>query len=355
MANACELIDVELAVDRLEAELAAELPSHVRGFAKAHAEGRPPPPAPGIVRRAASLETAERACIHPELADRGLALLRLLAPIAIENDPAVVAARSVAPTWAHYDALMRARDDAAQRRFGRGMIDLMHRLHGSRLGALPPRPHAGRSPGDHEPVAAIDRGAVVTGVEGWHVRDHDLDANAIDAAWKVIAAATGARGVVRIERANVRPRAFVVEPGVEVIVVVPARVDTPAARFAVLHELGHAACALVSRRAVPRVVDEAVASKVARWMEGEGALDPVWTSSLAAEARRRRMALAALLDRRERGPIETGHASPPWALWHDPGAQAGYVAAEAIAERLVLDGLAEAVSFEQMRIDLATT
>jgi hypothetical protein len=27
-------------------------------------------------------------------------------------------------------------------------------------------------------------------------------------------------------------------------------------------------------------------------------------------------------------------AKPPWALWHDPGAQSAYVAAEALADRL---------------------
>ena len=377
MASACELIDVELAVDRLEAELAAELPAHVRAFARAHAVGKTPPPAPPIAR--SGLETAERACRHPELADRGLALLRLLAPIAIEDDPPVAAARGVAPTWAHYDALMRARDDAAQRRFGRGVIDVIHRLHGSRVVDAPatgnrepdadlrPRMVRGGEPSSTDvrvPLQTADSQRsttdarytpVVAALDGWHVRDHELDAAAIDHAWTTIAAATGARGMVRIEQANVRPRAFVVEPGVEVIVVVPAQVDTPAARFAVLHELGHAACALVSKRPVPRVVDEAVASLVARSMEGEGALDPAWASPLAAEARRRRMALAALLDRRERGPIDTGHASPPWGLWHDPGAQAAYVAAEAIADRLALDGLAAAVSREHMRIDLATT
>ncbi|HEV7555270.1 MAG TPA: hypothetical protein VGO00_07450, partial [Kofleriaceae bacterium] len=316
MASACELIDAELAVDRLEAELAAELPAHMRAFALAHAAGRSPPPAPPIARR--GLDTALRACVHAELADRGLALVRLLAPIAIEDDPIVAAARGVALTWAHYDALMRARDDAAQRRFGRGVLDLIHRLHGSHLDDDASGRHArhrwDRSHHD--------------GVDGWHVRDHELDAQAIDAAWTAIASLTGARGTVQIERANVRPRAFVVEPGAVVIVVVPAQVDTPAARFAVLHELGHAVCALVSKRPVARVVDEAVASAVARSMEGEDALDPRWASPLAAEARRRRIALAALLDRRERELIETGHASPPWALWHDPGSQAAYVAAE---------------------------
>jgi hypothetical protein len=247
----------------------------------------------------------------------------------------------VAATWAEYDALTRARDDAARRRFSLPAIELLHRLHGS-----------------HSEPTRTNPDGQLRAVEGWHVRDHEIDAQAIDAAWAAIAARTGARGTVRIERANVRPRAFVVEPGVEVIVVVPLQIDTPAARFAVLHELGHAACGLVSKLPVPRVLDEAVASRIARLMEnGQGVIviGDAWTSPLAAEARGRRIALAALLDRRERGPIDTGQVTPPWALWHDPGAQAAYVAAEAIADRLPLEGLAAAVSRERVRIDLATT
>jgi len=50
----------------------------------------------------------------------------------------------------------------------------------------------------------------------------------------------------------------------------------------------------------------------------------------------RRRQVAAVLDRIERAmptthaPVTT--ARPPWALWHDPGAQAAYLAAELVAD-----------------------
>jgi hypothetical protein len=55
-------------------------------------------------------------------------------------------------------------------------------------------------------------------------------------------------------------------------------------------------------------------------------------------------------------------AAPPRALWHDPGAQAAYVAAEAIADRLQRDlgsnpprgQLARVLGFERARIDRRT-
>ena len=113
---------------------------------------------------------------------------------------------------------------------------------------------------------------------------------------------------------------------------VPARVATPAARFAVLHELGHALGGLIARAALPRAVDEAVASYAARALEAPG---HPWYSPLAAAARARRTAIAARLDELERAlpAIDTPPSPrPPWALWHDAGAQASYVAAERIAD-----------------------
>jgi hypothetical protein len=129
----------------------------------------------------------------------------------------------------------------------------------------------------------------------------------------------------------------VVEPGREVILVIPAQIARPAERFAVLHELGHAvaALALAPDAGLPRVVDEAAAAYVAAAIEREAC---AWYSPLAAAARVRRLALAQRLDRIERAlPALPALASrpaqrPPWALWHDPGAQAAYVAAEALAE-----------------------
>ena len=79
----CELLDAELALDRLEAELARELPPHLRAFAAAHAAGTATPAAPSVLGRLATIETARRALAHPVLLERGLALLRLAAPLAL--------------------------------------------------------------------------------------------------------------------------------------------------------------------------------------------------------------------------------------------------------------------------------
>jgi hypothetical protein len=159
-----------------------------------------------------------------------------------------------------------------------------------------------------------------------------IDRAEIEATWRELARRHGAEGRVAIVESAARPRAFIVEPGREVIVVIPARVATPAARFAVLHELGHALGGLLAPAALPRAVDEAVASYAARALE-----DPAhpWSSPLAAAARTRRTAIAALLDEIERALPALGappSLHPPRALWHDPGAQAAYVAAERIAD-----------------------
>jgi hypothetical protein len=72
-----------------------------------------------------------------------------------------------------------------------------------------------------------------------------------------------------------------------------------------------------------------------------------------------------MLDEIERGlPAlhDTPGAAPPWALWHDPGAQAAYVEAEVIADRLVHDlgvnpprgQLARALAAERDRVDQRT-
>jgi len=177
----------------------------------------------------------------------------------------------------------------------------------------------------------------------------------------LIAAIAKVRGAPRIERSPARPRTFVVEPGREVIVVVPALIDTPAKRFAVLHELGHAVCGLTSKQMAPRVLDEAVASLVGRLMEDATVLDVSWRSSIAAPVRERRVALARRLASIERSVAWDGLASgrdgvavPPWSLWHDPAAQASYVAAEVIADRLRLASIAEDIARERLRIDAAT-
>ncbi len=315
-------LQIELALDLLEAELAAELPAHMRAFARAHAEGRSPPSAPLVAQLASSLATARLAADTDAYAERGLALLRLLAPLAIESDPQVTLARAAAVTWAGLGLLATARDHAAARaKLGAGAIAALHRLHGT--GSI----------SSERPPAEL-----LAPVAGWRDREPAIDAVGVADAWQAIAARLGVSGALRIDRSrNARPRCFVVEPRVEVIVVVPEVVDSQAARFAVLHELGHAAAALVLPGGIPRAVDEAAAAYVARLAESSSWLPAKWASPLAGAARARRAAIAMTLDAIERvlpaASEPTGEA-PPWALWHDPGAQAAYVAAEHIADRM---------------------
>lgn len=341
----CDVLHAEMALDLLEGELAAELPAHMRAFARAHAEGRPPPAAPLVARLASSLATARDACMHDVLADRGLALMRLVAPLMIDDDPLVVTARADAPSWDGLARLTSARDAIARTRFGRRAIDVMHRLHG----VTPER-------GEHD--------APGPAIEGWQARDQPpIDHTAIVDVWNAIASRFGISGQVRIDGSTkAQPRAFVIEPKVEVVVVVPRIIDTPAARFAVLHELGHAIVALALPAGTPRVLDEAAASYIARLAEPPSWLPPRWPSELAGAARRRRTAIAAMLDDIERALPELADVpgrAPPWGLWHDPGAQAAYVQAEAIADRLRADlgptpprgQLVRALELERDRID----
>jgi hypothetical protein len=330
--EACELLTIEARLDRIEAELAAELPPHLRAFAHAHARGQPAPPAPDALHRPATLATARAALVHPVLADRGLALLRLAAPVAIEADPAVAAARSAAPTWAGLAALAAARDAVAMARFGRRAIDVLHRLHGSTVDLASDGGGAawtGAAPGEAFGLPPA--------VPGWFEPDGvAVDEHAILRAWDQLRAWHGVDGALRYERvAAARPRAFVIEPGREVVLAIPAHVTTPAARFAVLHELGHAVAALALPAGLPRVVDEAAAAYVARAIERVA--DP-WHSPVAGAARARRCRLAQVLDHIERAlpaPLAPAVSErPPWPLWHDPGAQAAYVAAEWLADAI---------------------
>ncbi len=322
MSEPCDALQVETELDLIDGRLALELPAHMRAFARAHAEGRPPPPAPELLRRASTLQTARHALAHDVLLDRGVALLRLVVPVLIESDPAVAAARLGSPSWTGLQRLAAARDAVAERVFGLRAIEVLHWLNGA------------------DAVPVYEDASTGAAIDGWKSREPAIEAGAILDAWHAISARLGVAGAVRIDRssANAHPRAFVVEPKREVIVVVPPTVNTPAARFAVLHELGHAFIALAMSAGVPRVVDEAAASYVARFMEPPSWLPPKWPSALAEAARQRRLALAEALDAIEtRLPDADGTAlgtAPPWALWHDPGAQACYVAAEQMADRL---------------------
>jgi hypothetical protein len=312
----------------VERELAEEMPAHVRAFARAHAEGRTPPPAPLVARLVSTLDVARDALANEGLAERAMAVLRIVAPIAIESDPAVMAARAEPPSWPGLSALARARDSVARNIFECSAIELAHHLHGT-----------SGPPGEHDVAGPA--------MAAWHERDGaPLDNAAILDAWNAIATRLGVAGSIRVDRARenaaANPRTFVVEPGREVIVVVPAVVASQAARFAVLHELGHAAAALVSPLGVPRVLDEGAASFVARLAEAPSWLPPRWTCPLGAAARARRVAIAATLDDVERmlpalPQIPQSSTAPPSALWHDFGAQAAYVQAEQVADRLRRD------------------
>jgi len=334
---ACDLLEAELRLDRLEAELAAELPAHVRAFAAAHAEGRPNPPAPAVARRTGSLAIARLALAHPLLADRAAGVLRLLAPIAIDDDPRVLAARAGEPTWEALAALTAARDAAARERFGLGFVALIHRLHGAEAGMLSGADGSASTDASAPPLAWPAR------LDAWHAPEPGaapIARAAVEELGRALAACHGARGRIELvaARGDARPRTFVVEPGRHVIVVAPGVLATPADRFAALHELGHALVGLLAPAGVPRAVDEAAAAYIARLLEDPASLPAGWPSEHADAARARRTQIARALAAIERAlaagtPAPRPTPRPPWALWHDPGAQAAYVAAESLADR----------------------
>lgn len=353
MTRACNLLDAELALDRVEGELARELPAHLRAFARAHAARATEPGAPAVLGQARTVEVALQALVHPALADRALALLRLAAPAAIEGDPRVRMARlAERRSAAAYAQLAAAREAVARARFGRSHRALIHALAGIAATASPTA--AARevevvedeAVGEGHATAGYDAAEGGAAVPGWTAPDRE--APDVADLWRALVAHVGldarfapidgARaGLAVLRAADVRPRTFVVVPGREVVAVVPARIASPAARFAVAHELGHALGALVSPVALPRAVDEALASAVARLVL-ETDFAPAWHAPLARAARVRRLAIARQLDAIEAGapPPDTLRGKLPWALWDDPQAQAAYVAAEAIADELAL-------------------
>jgi len=347
---ACDLLTAEIALDRIEAELASELPPHLRAFARAHADGQQPPPAPPALQHAGSLASVRAALAYPLLTDRALGLLRLLAPVAIESAPDVAAARAAEPSWDAYTRLAAARDRASRARFGMAAVELAHELHGS--ASAPASPELPLPEPLPEPLA------------GWRDADATSPLGRVDVsrAWDALRRRHGVTGAVRFHvTQSARPRTFVVTPRAEAAVVIPERIATPAERFAVAHELGHVLAAFVLADGIPRVVDEAAAAYTARVaLETEGAGS--WHCPLAAAARARRLSYARALDRIELGLPNDRPARVPWSLWHDPGAQAAYVAAEAMADRLIdqlgLDpppgALAEALAAERARVDRET-
>jgi len=312
MADSQEL-DIELVLDRIAGQLDGELRLHMQAFAHAYAEGTALPSAPDLAGRASTAAVARRALAFSTLKPRAVGLLRLVAPILIERDGGVAAARAAEPTWAGLRTLAEARDAVAHSRFKRSAIDVLHRLAGA--------------PETFEPTAELP-----PAIAGWTETDHVLEDRAADDAWRFLGGHEGLE-IVRSDMA--RPRYFAVEPGTRGIAVIPRVIDTPAKRFAVLHELGHAALHLSVKQGWPRAVDEAGASYVARLLEAPELIPGRWYSPLAAAARARRAQIARVLDtieRRIHAPQDPPFAKPPWALWHDPGAQAAYVRAEAMCD-----------------------
>ncbi len=332
-------LDAELALDRLEARLAAELPPHIAASAEAYARETAAPAAIDITHREIAAVHAARS--FDELRARGTRLLRAIAPIVIDSAPSVIAARTRERSWDHWRALADARDTEARRRFGLSHRALVHQLAGT---STEPRP---------EPIPPP--------VVGWMEREGvAITDEHVRAAWSELGGDDlGALSISRCSSAH--PRTFVVERGARAIIVVPAHIDTPAARFAVLHELGHALLWLapITRQLEwPRALDEAAASYVARGMEAAGA-PARWSSPIAAAARARRLAIARVLDAIEaRCEVENEIDRPPWALWNDPHAQAAYVAAERIADEMPVglrgSDVASCLAEAARRIDAAT-
>jgi hypothetical protein len=308
---------IELALDRIEAALAAELPAHVRAFAAAYAAGAPAPPAPPVLSDAATLAAAERALADPAHAARGRRLWRQCALLAVAN---AVPARQGG--WPALEALARDREAAAQRRFGRGFLALAHDVFEVGAVELAPREMA-RVP----PIGAPP-----------------LTRDALLAAWRELTALPPPTIVV----ADVHARAFAVAPG-EAIVVVRADATVTAWSQA-LHELGHAWVAIAGLD-LPRTLDEAVAIAASLTLER--------SQPAAARVHARHETIAHALAGTEQalyaesfsiGNREPGmgnreflparaEAVPPWALWHDPGAQAAYVAAWQRARAWTFDRL----------------
>ena len=113
---------------------------------------------------ASTAAIARRALAFPALTVPAVWLLRLVAPILIERDASVAAARSGEPTWTGLRALSAARDAAAMARFRLPAMDVLHRLAGVREAseatlALPPA------------------------IPGWTATDHVLEDRAIEDAW----------------------------------------------------------------------------------------------------------------------------------------------------------------------------
>jgi hypothetical protein len=278
---------LELELDRIEGLLAAELPPHLRAFAAAYAAGAVEPPAPAVMHEPATLAIAERAMATPALARRGRALWRLCALAAIERE--VGAATGTG--WPALAALAGRREAAAQRRWGRGFLAVAHDVFDA---------------GPVEPVATTAPTATVS--------TRRVTAGTLTALWHELTDLPAPSIII----CEARPRTFAVRPG-EAIVVVRSD-STVNAWSQALHELGHAWVAIAGLE-LARTLDESVAISAARTLERR---EPE-----ARAMHERQHAIAVELAGVARYAGEPIHRDrpPPWALWHDPGAQAAYASA----------------------------
>ena len=331
--------DTELALDRLEARLARDLPAYLAAAAVAYARGTKTLAAAPVIT-SADTAVVNTARATPELRARARHVVRLIAPLVIEADPEVTRRREGPRTWEGLRPLMLARDAVSVARFATPYALLVRQLAGSVL-PPPPPPGWGR---------ITDPAAVPPHPEGWREPStFVVDDDAIRSLWATLR--TQGMGELSIERsATAHPRTFVIERGVRATIVVPAVLASPAHRFSVLHELGHAWLWLrpeARTREWPRALDEACAGYFAHKLEHPAALPPRWFHPAAERAAKRRGILTHLLHHLEEvalgAPAELPrHAlppAPPWALWHDMLAQEAYLSAEFLVQTHLAPGL----------------
>lgn len=324
MSEESDELGLEIELDRLRASLAGD-----------------DPPRWSAARR----RVVTRALELSGLRTAALALLQRHAPLWIEHEPAVAAARLATPSWAAYRRLRAAQDAIADELFGAAWIDVM-RWHGG----VPPEPL---------PAPA----AIPAMTPGWATGSLPLPWRPVIAGWQreVLPSLLGGREIsIDVAFSAARPHAHVA-PGPRVELRLRDERDMPRAWFQLLHELGHAAAALLAApAALPRAVDEAVAAWTARHLEeaeaAPGLPSYATAPALHAAERARRTAVAgalAHLESQHHAGDGGGAAGLPWALWHDGGAQAAYLHAELIAEAWWQRGLRLGSPPEQLRAAVA--
>jgi hypothetical protein len=331
-------LELEMDLDRLEAELAGEEP---------------------LRWTAARRISVARAIEVPGLRARALRGLQRWAPDWIDQAPVVAAARLAPASWTAYRKLRAVQDVLAEQLFGASPDATSGSPTGAALDATwidVMRWHGGVPAGELPAPSAIPAMA-----PAWIVGSLALPWRAwIDAFERsvlpaLVAAAPvawfGGPRAIEIGFSAERPRTRVA--GGRLSIGLRDERDMPRAWFQLLHELGHAVAAVLAPAGgTPRAVDEAVASWLARHLEEPGSVPALpqhaYAPALHGDERARREAVAIALahlethahggDERE-PPAAASGAGLPWALWHDGGAQPSYLHAERIAARWWSEGL----------------